>query len=77
MEPIVNGLTDEFQDRATVLQLNAADADNAALQRRYGLRGHPTFAVLNGAGEVTGRFVGPQEGATLRAALEAVVGSTP
>ena len=77
MAPIVDGLTNEFAGRATVLQLDAALAENEALMPQLGLRGHPTFAVLDASGRVTARYSGPQSAATLRDALAAVAQPLP
>ncbi len=41
--PIVNGLEDKSAGGINVVQLDAAEGDNAALQEQYGLRGHPSF----------------------------------
>ena len=72
MAPIVDGLSDEFDGRATVLQLNAAQQANEQLQARYDVRGHPSFVVLDGDGRVVQRFFGPQIEDVLRQALEQV-----
>jgi thioredoxin-like negative regulator of GroEL len=72
MAPIVDGLGDEFEGRATVLQLNAAEQANEELQARYNVRGHPSFVLLDGDGQVGQRFFGPQSEAVLRQALEQV-----
>ncbi len=68
--PIVNGLEDEFVGEVDVMRLNADEGENAALQNRYGLRGHPSFAVLDETGAVVERFYGPQSAGTLREAME-------
>lgn len=73
MAPIVDGLSDEFEGRAAVLQLNASEPANEALLARYGVRGHPSFVVLDGEGQVTQRFFGPQTEEILRQALEKAV----
>ena len=70
MAPIVDGLSDEFEGRAAVLQLNAAEQANADLQVLYDVRGHPSFAILDDSGQVSQRFFGPQSEETLRLALE-------
>lgn len=41
--PIVNGLEDKSAGGINVVQLDAAEGDNAALQEQYGLCGHPSF----------------------------------
>ena len=73
MEPIVNGLENEFADDATVIQLNANEAVNARLQQLYGMRGHPTFAILDADGRLAQSFIGPQTTEVLREALTAVI----
>jgi len=72
MEPIVNGLADEFEDEVAVLRLKADTPATIPLQERYGGRGHPFFAVINAEGQLTDRFFGPQTADTLREAMTAV-----
>ena len=72
MEPIVDGLEQEFAGQLEVLRLNADDPVNAQLMQDLGLRGHPSFAVLDTDGNITARFFGPQTAATLRVALQNV-----
>ena len=72
MAPIVDGLSEEFGERATIYELNAAEQANAALQARYDVRGHPSFVTLDGDGRVAQRFFGPQPEETLRQALAGV-----
>jgi thioredoxin-like negative regulator of GroEL len=76
MTPIVNGLEVEFAERVNVLQLDANEGRNAQLQQQYGMRGHPTFVVLDGNGRAVQTFVGPQTKEDLYEALTAVAAST-
>jgi hypothetical protein len=69
----VNGLNEEFGGQINVYQLNAADPSVISLQGQYGVRGHPSFALIDAAGAVTARFLGPPSEAELRAAVEALV----
>ena len=71
--PIVDGLEEEFAGRLQVVKLNAADPENDRLQAQWGLRGHPTFAVLDEEGTIVTRFTGPQPAETLRSAMTQVV----
>jgi hypothetical protein len=73
MTPIVDGIEAEFEGQVAVIRLNAEGAERAELMTRYGLRGHPSFAVLNEQSEVTERFTGPQTAETLRKAMTAVI----
>ncbi len=75
MTPIVDGLEEEFSGQVSVTRLDAAQPDNAELQSQYGLRGHPSFAILDTSGQISELFFGPQEEAKLRQAMAAVAGS--
>ncbi|GJM41651.1 MAG: hypothetical protein DHS20C20_19330 [Ardenticatenaceae bacterium] len=69
MTPIVNGLEEEFAGQLTVLQLNAAESENEQLMQDYGLRGHPSFAILGEDGRLAQTFFGPQTEENLRRAI--------
>ena len=69
MTPIVNGLADEFGDDLNVYELDAAQPAVVTLQRQYGLRGHPSFALLSASGDVNAGFFGPQDAHVLRDAI--------
>ncbi len=73
MTPIVNGLEEEFSGQLTVQQLNAEEVENAQLMQEYGLRGHPSFAILTEDGRLSKTFFGPQSEAQLRKAIQAIV----
>ena len=76
MTPIVDGLESDFAGQAQVLQLDANEAENARLQQQYGMRGHPTFAVLDQNGRVVQTFVGPQVEVVLQNAIMSVIATT-
>ncbi len=76
MTPIVDGLASDFSGQVRVLQLNADETENIQLQQQYGLRGHPTFAVLDRNGRVVQTFIGPQAEEVLREAITAVIIAT-
>lgn len=73
MEPIVDGLEREFAEALTVRRLDADLEENARLQQTYGLRGHPTFAVLDVDAHVVQSFTGPQTEEALYEAVTAVI----
>jgi thioredoxin-like negative regulator of GroEL len=70
MKPIVDGLEAEFAGQVAVIRLNAGVTAERELAAGYGLRSHPSFAVVDAAGEVQ-HFIGPQPAGTLRAAMAA------
>jgi protein-disulfide isomerase-like protein with CxxC motif len=73
MVPIVNGLAAEFEGKMSVIQLNAAVEANEKLQNQWGLRGHPTFALIDANDNVVQLLFGPQPEAVLREAMEPLV----
>lgn len=75
--PTVNGLEEEFAGEIDVTRLDATDSGGGALQKQYGLRGHPSFAVLDENGEVVERFFGPQGEKTLRTTVELLLNPAP
>ena len=73
MEPIVNGLEQEFSGQLQVMRLDADDPVNEQLMQDLGLRGHPSFAVIDAQGHITARFFGAQFAETLLEALQNVL----
>ena len=71
----MNGLESEFAGRANVLRLDANEAGNAQLQQQYGMRGHPTFVVIDRNGRVMQTFIGPQTKEDLYETLTAAADS--
>lgn len=69
----MNGLADEFEGQISVQQLNAAEQANIQLQSQYGLRGHPSFVILDADGQAVQTFLGPQAEETLRQAMMKVI----
>ena len=51
-KPVVDRLEQELAGQAQVLRLNVIDRVNGELAMRYGVRGVPTFLLLDGAGQV-------------------------
>jgi thioredoxin-related protein len=48
----VDGLERDLEGQARVLRLSVLDDVGGQLAMRYGVRGVPTFVLLDGAGEV-------------------------
>lgn len=74
MMPIVDRLEEAFEGQVSIVRLDAGQSANLELQDQWGLRGHPSFAVLDGDGRITERFFGPQPEALLLESIEAVAG---
>jgi len=70
----VDELEKEFSGRVAVYQLDLAQEGNAALQRQWDLRGHPSSAVIDSDGQLVQSFYGSYPKANFQRALEAVAG---
>jgi thioredoxin-related protein len=68
-KPVVDGLARGLEGQAQVLRLSVTDDVGGQLAMRYGVRGVPTFVLLDGGGEA----VVKQAGMPDRAAIEAAV----
>ncbi|MGB1249092.1 MAG: TlpA family protein disulfide reductase [Candidatus Promineifilaceae bacterium] len=66
----MNGLEDEYGTQLEFIRLNAAEPDNVIIQQGYGLRGHPTVAILDTDGNADAKFIGEQSAETLRNAID-------
>lgn len=69
----MNGLEDEFGEDVEFVRLNAIEPEVLQLQQTYGLRGHPSVAILDSEGEVAALYFGPETAETLRGDLTAVI----
>ncbi|MEZ4592152.1 MAG: hypothetical protein R3D55_13570 [Chloroflexota bacterium] len=69
----MDGLEAEFGDEVNFARLNAVEPAVLQLQQTYGLRGHPSVAILAADGEVAARYFGPETAETLRGELTAVL----
>jgi hypothetical protein len=69
----VNGLEVEFGQEIEFVRLNAAEPEVIQLQQTYGLRGHPSVAILDATGEVASLFLGPETAETLRIKLSELI----
>lgn len=60
MQPIVNGLQEEYGDQVDFVSLNATDgAEGEAAFEFYGLRGHPALIWVEPDGSVPWMKIGP------------------
>ncbi len=71
MAPIVDGLTDEYEDRVAVRKYNVAEsAKGAALAEEFGVQFVPTFVFVDSEGELVDMLIGEVAESALRAALD-------
>ena len=60
MQPVVNGLNENYEDQIEFRELDANTPDGQQAFRAYALPGHPGFVLLNPEGEVLWRGFGEQ-----------------
>ena len=60
MEPVVDGLEDDFSGRIEFRRIDAGTQDGQAAFRAYGLRGHPSYVLINLGGDVLWIGLGEQ-----------------
>ena len=66
MQPIVNGLEAEFDGEIAFERRNADTEAGQASLRAYGLRGHPSYVILDENGESLWSAMGVLEADVLR-----------
>ena len=76
MEPIVHGLNEEFAGRMAFERRNAAEEAGQQSMDRYGLRGHPSYAIVASNGEALWAQLGPSDEGRLRTAMQQFAAST-
>ena len=70
----MDGLARTLEGQAQVLRLSVMDDVGGELAMRYGVRGVPTFVLLDGAGEAVLKQVGMPDRAEIVVAVKKLVG---
>jgi hypothetical protein len=73
MQPIVNGLQADFAGRLVVERLDANTDMGRNAMNAYGLRGHPSYALVDSEGTVQWTSFGPLSVEQLRQFVESYV----
>ena len=68
-KPVVDRLERDLQGQAQVLRLGVMDDVGGKVAMRYGVRGVPTFVLLDGAGEVVFKQAGMPDRDEIRAVV--------
>jgi len=73
MQPIVNGLQAEYKGRLVFEQIDANQEIGRQRLHTYGLRGHPSYVIVDVKGSVLWSATGQLPADLLRAQLQAAV----
>ncbi len=74
MQPIVNGLEEQYGSGIAFRRLNATEAYGRPIFDRYRLRGHPSYVILDRNGKEAWRYTGELTRGTLDEAIRKVLG---
>jgi thioredoxin-like negative regulator of GroEL len=66
----VDGLEAEYGEEVNFVRLNVELPDNERIQQSYGLRGHPSVAILDVNGEMVQGVFGAETAVNLRPFLD-------
>jgi len=77
MEPVVDGLEDDFGEKIDFRHIDASTQDGQSVFRAYGLRGHPSYVVMDPSGEVHWIGFGKQPTEALESQIRLVLVANP
>lgn len=66
MQPIVHGLEEEFGETVNFVEINAGTTAGQTQLRAYNLRGHPSYVLIDAAGDVVWSMTGQTTAEPLR-----------
>ena len=70
MQPIVDGLENQYQDTVEFKRFNASTSEGLEIFNSYSLFGHPSYLILDDTGKVLWQSVGEQSAEYIVSALE-------
>lgn len=73
----MDGLEGEFGGQVEFRRIDAGTQDGQAVFRAYGLRGHPSYVVVDPSGEVLWTSLGEQPAEALESQIKLVLGANP
>jgi thioredoxin-like negative regulator of GroEL len=69
----VDGLEAEYGEQINFVRLNVEIPENERIQQGYGLRGHPSVAILDADGVMVQGVFGAETAVNLRTYLDQIV----
>ena len=73
MEPVVDGLEKAYKEKVEFRRIDANSKDGGGAFQAYKLLGHPSFVMINPAGEVLWRGLGEQSEEKLNQAIAEIL----
>lgn len=75
MTPIVDGLAERYREEVDFQFLDASIGEGKRLFDFYGTVGHPSYVLVDVAGDIRWKGIGPLEGTQLEAEIIKVLDS--
>jgi hypothetical protein len=73
MQPIVDGLENQYQETVEFVRINASTTKGLEIFNAYSLFGHPSYLILDETGETLWQSVGEQTVDIIENALDAAL----
>ena len=73
MEPVVDGLEEEYGSDFQIVRIDIDTARGKELAREHAFIGQPTFILFDSSGEETRRLMGAQSRETLEREIERIL----
>ena len=73
MNPIVDGLEEQYEPDFRVVRVDVAESKGKAIAREYGCIGQPAFVLFDQAGEQVRRLIGAQTAETFEQEIEQIL----
>ena len=77
MEPIVDGLEDDFGEQVEFRRIDAGTDEGQNTFRTYGLRGHPAYVIVDAEGAVLWTGLGEQSRQAMTDQVDQVLKKQP
>ena len=73
MQPIVNGLKDDYGNEIEFVKINIDDPNSATAKQEYGFRSQPFFVMVSADGEVLDEWRGYTDATLFEATFKSVL----
>jgi hypothetical protein len=73
MQPIVDGLENNYQGTVEFVQINASTKEGLEIFNAYSLFGHPSYIIIDDTGEILWQSVGEQSEESIENVLNSIL----
>jgi hypothetical protein len=73
MAPVVNGLEETYSDDVEFRHIDANSEEGRPIFQQFKLQGHPSYVLVNPAGEILWQSLGEQPGEILQEKISTIL----